>query len=76
MPTNNVDVNRLDELEIRHAFQEQLLQELNDVVTAQSLRITQLERQIALLIDRYKSNDDDANRVALSPQEEPPPPHY
>ena len=67
MPTDNLDQARLDDLEMKNAFQEQLLQDLNDVVAAQSLRITQLERQMALLIDRYKKSDDEAGRVALNP---------
>lgn len=37
---------RIDELEIRYAHQEKLLDELNDVVTEYNQRIARLEKEI------------------------------
>ena len=76
MPTSADDLNRLDELEIKNAFQEQLLTDLNDEVTKQTLRLAKLERQMHLLLERAQSTDEDAGRVGENPLDEPPPPHY
>ncbi len=67
---------RLDELEMKASFQEELLGQLNDVVTQQSLRLTTLERQVTLLLERANKVDDDQGRVSGDPLDEPPPPHY
>ncbi len=75
MPTSADDLNRLDELEIKNAFQEQLLTDLNDEVTKQTLRLAKLERQMHLLLERAQSTDEDAGRVGKTPLDEPPPPH-
>ncbi len=73
---NNSDHNRLDELEMKASFQEELLSQLNDVVTQQSLRLTTLERQIGLLLERANKTDDEDGRVSGNPLDEPPRPHY
>lgn len=66
------DNGRIDELEIKLSFQEQVIAELNDVVTAQAGRLADLERQLQLIGTRLDSESDgDSNN-----QPEPPPPHY
>ena len=64
---------RLDELEFKLAFVEQLLGELNDALTTESARVTALERQIDALKQRLRT----ATAAAPGdPRAEPPPPHY
>ncbi len=70
------DRSRLDELEMKTTFQEQLLAELNDEVTRQTLQLGKLERQMQLLLERAQTTDEDAGRVGENPLDEPPPPHY
>ena len=70
------DTKRLDELEMKSSFQEQLLTELNDEVAKQTLRLAKLERQMQLLLERTNSGDEEAGRVGENPLDEPPPPHY
>ena len=64
---------RFIDLESRLAHQDQLLHELNDVVTAQQARIMQLEELCRSLIDRVRAVSDGA------PDGDPAaerPPHY
>ena len=76
MSITDEDRHRLDELEIKTAFQEQLLADLNDEVTRQTLQLGKLERQMQLLLERAQTTDEDAGRVGENPLDEPPPPHY
>lgn len=64
---------RLTELEVRVAFQERTIQELNDVVTRQQQEIDRLARELASLKDQLHTLEPSpvANR-----DEETPPPHY
>ncbi|MFK7914913.1 MAG: SlyX family protein [Pseudomonadales bacterium] len=64
--------DRIDELEIKLSFQEQVIAELNDVVTAQSSRLAALERALQQLQSRVENNGAEG----ADPQPEPPPPHY
>ena len=64
---------RFIDLETRLAHQDQLLHELNDVVTAQQAKLMQLEELCRTLIDRVKATGDSG------PEREPAdeiPPHY
>ncbi len=63
---------RLAELEIRLAFQEQTLTELNDVVVRQAGEIAQLMREIEVLKDRMKA----VMPSNIASQAEETPPHY
>ena len=47
--------NRVTELEIKIAYQEDLLHELNKIVGQQQLQITRLEATCKMLNDRIKS---------------------
>lgn len=64
--------DRLNDLEMKLAFQEQLVQELNDALTAESARVTELDRRLDELRQRLaaQSSGDDPELP------EPPPPHY
>jgi len=64
---------RLTELEMRLAFQDNTLGELNDVVTRQERRIVQLEREQAILKGQLRIM---APSLTAPASEETPPPHY
>lgn len=64
---------RLTELEIRTAHQEQALEALNQVIIEQQRRIDRLEARIELLTDRIRALTP---AEAADPANEPPPPHY
>jgi SlyX protein len=62
--------NRIDELEMRMAHQDQTIAELNDMVTAQWTRMESLERQLRRFGEELQ---------ALEPGDTPAnqkPPHY
>ncbi len=65
--------DRLIELETRIAFQEDTLQELNDIIVRQQREIEQLQRMVKL-INRQLTTLSPAE--GSLPQDEPPPPHY
>ncbi len=64
---------RFIDLETRLAYQDQLLSELNDVVTAQQARIMQLEDLCKVLAQRVRSAAE--NSAESDPADERPP-HY
>ncbi len=66
-------VERIVELEMRVAFQDDTMQRLNAVITDQSLRIEQLERRLELMLTDLKSL---RGLLYADPAQEPPPPHY
>lgn len=63
---------RLVDIEIKLAHQEQLLADLDQVVTDQQARIMQLEELATTLIDRIRAIGEGG---AEAPQDERPP-HY
>jgi SlyX protein len=64
---------RFIDLESRLAHQDQLLHELNDVVTAQQAKIMQLDELCRSLIDRVRSIGDG---VSTGDEGDERPPHY
>ena len=64
--------SRIIELETRQAFQDDIIQELNDVVIEQGRVIDRLQLQMAELIKRYEEMVGQYG----SDGEEAPPPHY
>ena len=68
-----MDEKRLIEIETKLAHQEDLLNDLNAVVTDQQAQITRLEELCRGLINRVRSISDGA--PAGSPDDERPP-HY
>ncbi len=65
--------DRLAELETRVAFQEQAIQELNDVVTRQQAEIDRLAQGYETLKRQLLEL---APSLVADPAEERPPPHY
>lgn len=70
--TGSID-DRLNELEMRLAFQDHTVSQLNDVVTTQERRIAQLERELTSLKGQMKIL---APSIVAPASEETPPPHY
>lgn len=64
---------RLMEIETRLAYQDQLIAELNDEVTAQQVRIQQLDELCRSLVARIRSLGDALPDVEPGDQR---PPHY
>lgn len=65
--------NRLVDLEVRVAFQEDMMQQLNDVIVRQQRQIDQL----AAALQSIKMQLQALSPSLIAPQsEETPPPHY
>lgn len=64
---------RLNDLETRLAFQDDLLESLNRIVAEQQQQIDLLQREMRLLYDQLKSL---SATLPAAGGEEPPPPHY
>jgi SlyX protein len=64
---------RIDALEIRVAYQDQIIDDLNAAVTDQWKHIDALTRRIEMLVDRVQEAE---TRASSSGAPEPPPPHY
>ena len=62
---------RIAELEMRQAFQDDTIQALNDVIVEQQLLLARIERQLELLAQRQ---NDLHNQFDETPND--PPPHY
>lgn len=65
--------DRIIEIETKLAHQEQLVIELNDVVTEQQARIMQLEQLSKSLIDRVRAIGESGSEDAPTDER---PPHY
>ncbi|MEL0027260.1 MAG: SlyX family protein [Perlucidibaca sp.] len=65
--------SRLTNLEVKVAFQDDLLESLNQVVAQQQRQIDLLQGEIRMLYDQLKSLQPSLIATAV---EEPPPPHY
>lgn len=64
---------RLTDLEIKQAFQEDLLETLNKIVSEQQVQIELLQGQVRLLYQQLKSiQPSDIAEIV----DEAPPPHY
>jgi SlyX protein len=66
--------DRIIELEIKAAYQEDLLQALNKIVSGQQQQIQRLEATCQLLNDRIKSLSSENSNNGASVDEVPP--HY
>ncbi|HZH53126.1 MAG TPA: SlyX family protein [Microvirga sp.] len=64
---------RIDALEIRIAYQDEIIEDLNKTVVAQWKQIDTLTRQVANLLDRVQEAEHKAGAPSTP---EPPPPHY
>ena len=65
--------NRIDELESQVAFQDELLESLNTVVSRQDIEMHELKHQHGLLSERLKEIGESS--PGATPQDETPP-HY
>ena len=64
---------RLTELEVRVAFQDQTIQDLNEVVTDQQRQIDRLTQELEAIKSRLAGL---APSMVIPQEEEKPPPHY
>jgi SlyX protein len=64
---------RIEALEVRGAYQDQMIEDLNQTVIAQWKQIDSLKRQLNELLDRVQEVADNAGGPSAP---EPPPPHY
>jgi SlyX protein len=62
---------RIEALEMRIAYQDRIIEDLNTSVTEQWKRMEDLARQIERMADRLQRVESDAPAA-----QEPPPPHY
>ena len=65
--------NRIIDLESKLAFQDETINDLNEVVTDQQQQLDQLREELRLLNLRISSVAEASN---TSEEKEPPPPHY
>jgi SlyX protein len=65
---------RIIELEIKLAYQEDLLQTLNNIVSEQQQQIQRLEKTCQMLYERMKSLSTETSGNSLDVDEVPP--HY
>jgi len=64
---------RLEALEVRVAYQDRTIEDLNTTVTAQWKQIDDLAKQVARMADRLRNGEEN---TPASGEPEPPPPHY
>jgi SlyX protein len=64
---------RVEALEVRVAYQDQMIEDLNQTVIDQWKKIDALRRQLNELLDRVQEVEDNAGGPSAP---EPPPPHY
>ena len=67
------DQDQIEDLQIRIAFLEQSVDEMNEIVTNQQSQINLLERAVKHLSSRL---DQSGPNNIRSPEDETPPPHY
>ncbi|GLX83982.1 protein SlyX [Thalassotalea loyana] len=67
-------VERIDALEARNAFQDDVIEQLNQELAIHQQHIAELQEHIQLIAQRIKSNAN--NSIMARPEDEPPPPHY
>ena len=65
--------HRFEELEMKLAFQEDIVHKLDDALANQQQQIIELQRHVQLLGREMRSLDV---QVSGDAQPEPPPPHY
>ena len=65
--------NKIIDLQSKLAFQDETINELNEVITDQQNQLDQLREEIRLLSLRISSVAEGGN---TSEEKEPPPPHY
>lgn len=71
--TSRSATGRLDALETRLAHQDQMIEELNETITAQWKDIDRLKREVERLGDRVANAEQS---IGPDRGDEPPPPHW
>lgn len=66
--------NSIDALESRNAFQDDVIEQLNNELSVHQLEISALKSQLKLIASRIKDNNNTGQ--SQSQDIEPPPPHY
>ena len=64
---------RLDALESRTVFQEDIIEQLSEELALHQVKISELKEQLKLMANRIK---DVGNEPSGADEIEPPPPHY
>lgn len=73
---SNNDQDMLVDLQSRLAFQDQSINELNDVLTSQQQQIDKLQFQLKVLNDKLADMEDGMAGTMEISQEDEKPPHY
>jgi SlyX protein len=71
--TDSGQIERIENLEIRIAYQDQVIDDLNKTIAAQWDEIDMLKRRMTQLLDRVQEVESTRGGPNLP---EPPPPHY
>mgnify|MGYP005851536601 CR=1 FL=1 len=69
----------IEALEIRSAYQEDMIEHLNNALGQQQFEIQQLKKQMVLVSDMFRQFKNDMGDMGAGikhPSEEVPPPHY
>lgn len=72
---DNINIERIDELEIKVAFQDELLEKLNQIIIKQQQQIDLLQSQLYILY-RIQSDKSETSKNAPYSLFEELPPHY
>jgi SlyX protein len=63
----------IEMLETRNAFQDDLIEQLNQEITIHQSQLAELKHQVTIMANRMKENTPDQQGKE---EVEPPPPHY
>ena len=75
MPVDPIIESRLDELESRLAFQDDLIESLNEIIARQDRELGRLVLRVKALADKLNDFADSGAMPGASPEHEVPP-HY
>lgn len=64
---------RIEALEVRNAFQDDVIEKLNQELSVHQTEIAELKQQLTLIANKIKENTP---TQSLTEEVEPPPPHY
>ncbi|WP_223270265.1 SlyX family protein [Colwellia sp. C1TZA3] len=73
MKSVNELTQAIEMLETRNAFQDDLIEQLNQEITIHQSQLAELQHQVAIIANRIKENTPDQQDKE---EVEPPPPHY
>lgn len=65
--------DKVEALESRNAFQDDVIEQLNDALTMYQKEVSEMKYQLTLLASRVKES---SNGSGISEEVEAPPPHY